>query len=196
MISSTLILAVAVIYFLALFVIAIAAEKTSFGRAFTHTPIVFVLTLGIYATTWTFYGSIGSAANSSFLFLTVYIGPTLMMIGAYSMLKRLVRIRNEYGITSIADYLSNRYGKSYAIGMVATLISLIGGVPYFALQIKAVVSSYSFITLGTGDAVPGNIELVILLIIILFTISFGFRKLNQDESCDQPHLSWSLTIIF
>lgn len=182
MITSTLILTVALIYFLILFAIAIAVEKTNLGRAFVHTPIVYVLTLGIYATAWTFYGSIGSAANSGFLFLTVYIGPTLMMLGAYAMLKRLVRIKNEYGITNIAGYLSSRYGKSYGVGVIATLIALIGGVPYFALQIKAVVSSYFFITLGTPIATSGNIERIILLIIIIFTISFGFRKLSQDET--------------
>lgn len=183
MIPSTIVLTVALIYFIALFAIALFVEKkSSKGFLFTHNSIIYTLTLGIYATAWTFYGSIGSAASSSFLFLSVYIGPTLMMILAYAMLKRLVQIKSKYGITSIAGYLSNRYGKSQAIGVIATLIALIGGVPYFALQIKAVVSSYTFITIGTTTAVHGSIELLILFTIIIFTIFFGFRTLSQDET--------------
>lgn len=183
MIDSNLILTGALVYFLVLFLIAIYTEKKKgSGHTLTNNPAIYVLTLGVYATTWTFYGSVGSAANSSFLFLAIYIGPTLMMIAVYPMLRRLVRIKNEYGITNIAGYLSSRYGKSHEIGAAATLIALIGGVPYFALQIKAVVSSYSFITLGTPNAVHGDIEFLILLAIIIFTISFGFRRLNPDET--------------
>ncbi len=183
MINNTTILVVSLVYFLGLFLVALYTErKKKKGYIGTSNPLIYVLTLGVYATAWTFYGSVGSAANSSFLFLSVYIAPTLMMFLAYAMLKRLVRIKNEFGITSIADYLSNRYGKSHAVGIIATLIALIGGVPYFALQIKAVIASYSFITLGTVNAVQGNIELVVLAIIIIFTIFFGFRTLTQDET--------------
>lgn len=183
MINNTTILLVSLTYFLILFFVALYTERRKKkGYIGTSNPLIYVLTLGVYATAWTFYGSVGSAANSSYLFLSVYIGPTLMMFVVYGMLKRLIRIKNEYGVTSIADYLSNRYGKSHAIGVIATLIALIGGVPYFALQIKAVVSSYSFITLGTMNAGQGNIELAILAMIIIFTIFFGFRTLTQDET--------------
>ncbi len=182
MISLLNIILILVGYFVALFAIAVYVErKYEAGKNFTDSAWVYTLSLAIYATAWTFYGNVGLAATNSFSFLGIYIGPTLTMLLAWPIIRKLVRINSEYGIASISGFISTRYDRSYPVGVVATLIALLGITPYFALQFKAIFSSFSFIVSGGANYESASIRLIMVAFIILFTIVFGFRRLEQTE---------------
>ena len=103
--------------------------------------LIYPLSLAIYCTSWTFFGSVGSASRTGYEFLTIYIGPVLM-IGLFSpLLVRIVRLAKAQNITSIADFIAARYGKGQAVAATVALIAIVGTIPYIALQLKAVSSS-------------------------------------------------------
>ncbi len=182
MISLSAIITLLVVYFIALFFVAIYVERQyKRGTNLTNNALVYVLSLAIYATAWTFYGNVGLATSSSYAFLGIYTGPTLAMLFAWPIIRKLVRIRDEYGIASISGLLSSRYNRSYGVGVIATLVALIGVTPYFSLQFKAIFSSFSFIVSGGTQYDSAIIRLTTVGMIILFTIVFGFRKLEQTE---------------
>ena len=124
-----------------LFAVAFAAERAAFRgkRSWFRAPIVYTLSLSIYCTAWTFYGAVGYAARSGLEFLTIYLGPTLVMIGWWWALRKLVRIGRAERITSVADLISSRYGKSNLLGVIVTLMAVIGTTPYIALQLQSVL---------------------------------------------------------
>jgi len=184
MINQLLVIELTVLYFITLFVIGYVVErKISQGKKWLDNPLIYALALAIYCTAWTYYGNVGLAASSSMLFVAVYIGPSLFFIFWWSMLRKLVRIRHEYNITSIADFISARYGKSTTVAAIAATIAFIGVVPYLSLQLKAIFNSFAFITSGyySTSSSTGQIDLIILIAIILFAIVFGFRRLDQSE---------------
>lgn len=182
MVSLTTIIGILAVYFIALFCIAVFVErKYEQGKNFTNNAFVYVLALAVYATAWTFYGNVGLATSSSFAFLGIYTGPTLLMLFASPLIKKMVKIRNEYGVASISGFLSARYGRSYSVGAIAALIALIGITPYFALQFKAIFLSFSFMVSGGTQYDSNLIRLVMVGMTILFTLVFGFRKLEQTE---------------
>src|SRR4051812_32597990 len=112
------------LYITLLFVIALWGERGSpLARRLTRNPLVYALALAVYCTSWTFYGSVGSATTAGPLFLTIYLGPTLAVILWPRLLRKLVRIKNAHRVTSIADFISARYGKSHALAALATLIA-------------------------------------------------------------------------
>jgi Na+/proline symporter/signal transduction histidine kinase len=169
-----------------LFVIALWVERKSVeGRNIGNNPLVYSLSLAIYCTTWTFYGSVGKAATSGMLFLTIYLGPTLGIIVWWVVLRKLVRIKNIHRITSIADFISARYNKSQRVAAIATVIALAGIVPYMALQLKAVISTFELITAQSNtDAtslIGQYVGPIIVGLMILFTIAFGARRLDPTE---------------
>jgi Na+/proline symporter len=184
MISSTIVIGTIAVYLLILFAIAYIVEKKSErGKNLTENAIVYTLALAIYCTAWTFFGNIGLVAKNSYLFIAVYIGPTIFFIFWWRVLRKLVRIRNEYNITSIADFISARYEKSSAVAAIAASMAFIGIVPYLSLQLKAMFTSYAFITTGS-NAVSGSrnhIDLIFLGAIIIFIVVFGLRRLDQSE---------------
>lgn len=182
MISLTTIVAITVAYFIALFCVAVYVErKHAQGKNLTNNALVYTLSLAVYATAWTFYGNIGLATSSSYAFLGIYTGPALLMLFAWPILQKLVRIRNEYGVASISGLLSARYDRSYLVGAIAALIALVGVTPYFALQFKAIFLSFSFIVSGGTQYDSDFIRLTMVGMTILFTLVFGFRKLEQTE---------------
>ena len=107
--------------------------------------LIYPLSLAIYCTSWTFFGSVGVAARTGFDFLTIYIGPVLMVGLAYPFIVRIVRLAKGQNITSIADFIAARYGKSQAVAATVALIAIVGMIPYIALQLKAVSASVSTI---------------------------------------------------
>ena len=120
-------LALALSYLCLLFWIAKWGDRnTPTSRWLTSNPLVYSLALGIYCTAWTFYGAVGSAARSGLEYLTIYLGPSLVMIGWWWLLRRLVRIGRSQRVTSIADLISSRYGKSNVLAIVVTLMAVIG----------------------------------------------------------------------
>ncbi len=182
---------IAVIYTALIFLIAwYAHHRKETGRSIISNPIIYSLSLGVYCTSWTFFGSVGKAATTGIDFLLIYLGPSLTAFSWLFLLRRIVRISKEHNITSIADFLSQRYGKSAWLGALVTLIAFLGIMPYIALQLKAVATSYfllsgsqtapvAFITSGPGASIP--IALFLALILALFSIVFGARRLVSSE---------------
>jgi len=135
MITLNFVLFIATAYALFLFCIAFYADsryRRSQSRILSS-PIIYTLSLSVYCTAWTFYGAVGSAVRNGFEFLTIYLGPTLIFIGWWWFLRRLVQVGRSEQVTSIADLISSRYGKSVSLGVILTLLALIGTTPYIAL---------------------------------------------------------------
>ncbi len=166
-----------------LLLLALWAERAERrGRRVASNALVYSLSLAVYCTTWTYYGSVGFAASTGPLFLTVYLGPTLVAIGGWWLLRLLVRIKNAHRITSIADLLALRFAKSQAVGGVATVLLGVGLVPYIALQLKTMIATTA--TLGTSGAYPAvgaRVGPPIVILMLVFTIAFGIRHLSPTE---------------
>ena len=118
-----------------------ATGRASFGREGRSRHLIYPLSLAIYCTSWTFFGSVGLASRTGFDFLTIYIGPILMIGLCSPLIMRIVRLAKAQNITSIADFIAARYGKAQAVAATVALIAIIGTIPYIALQLKAVSSS-------------------------------------------------------
>ena len=133
-------------YIALLFAIAWYADRRArAGRSVIASPVIYSLSLAVYATAWTFYGSVGRAAHDGVGFLPIYIGPTLMILLWWFVLRKMIRISKLARITSLADFMASRYGKSALLGGLVTVIAVIGILPYISLQLKAVSSSFQII---------------------------------------------------
>jgi Na+/proline symporter/nitrogen-specific signal transduction histidine kinase len=185
--TSNILIFVSLIYVAFLFGVAFAADKWArVGRgAWLHTPIVYTLSLSIYCTAWTFYGAVGYAARSGLEFVTIYLGPTLVMVGWWWVLRKLVRIGRAQRITSIADLISSRYGKSNLLGVIVTALAVIGSTPYIALQLQSVTLALAVFSadeahgLASGGA-PAT-ALWVAAGLAVFTVMFGTRNLDVNE---------------
>ena len=131
MLSADFVIATAVGYVGLLFVLAYFGDRRARAkpRSFLHSPAVYTLSISVYCTSWTFYGAVGNAARSGLEFLTIYLGPTLVFVGWWFLLRRLVRISHNQRITSVADLLSSRFGKSNRLAILITCIAVIGIAP-------------------------------------------------------------------
>ena len=178
------VVAASFLYLGALFAIAAWADRrAAAGRSVIGNAWVYALSMGVYCTAWTYFGSVGRAATSGLWFLPIYLGPTLAMVLAWVVLRKMIRIARRYRITSIADFIASRYGKSRLLAGLVTLIALVGVVPYVALQLKAIASGYEVLT-GTqtsGGAWWSDSTLYIALLLAGFTIAFGTRHLDSTE---------------
>ena len=185
MLSFDGLVAVCVLYVLMLFGIAFLAEKRAAeGKArWLNSPITYTLSLSIYTTAWTFYGAVGSAVRTGLEFLTIYLGPTLVFVGWFWLLRKMVRIGRAQRITSIADMISSRYGKSGGLAALVTALAVLGATPYIALQLQSVTLSFAVFArpgaFGTPDAEQTAIWVAAGL--ALFTIIFGTRSLDVNE---------------
>ncbi len=191
MLSANVVLAAALVYVAFLFGVAFAGDQRA-RRArlgWLHSPLTYTLSISIYCTSWTFYGAVGSAARSGLEFATIYTGPTLVFVGWWLLLRKLVRIGQLHRITSIADLISSRFGKSALIAALVTLIAVAASTPYIALQLKAVTSSFQVISGSGPNALQGNPEsqpnfqlaFWIAAGMALFTILFGTRNIDVNE---------------
>ena len=160
------------------------------GRAAAARPgcvrrMVYTLSLSIYCTAWTFYGAVGYAARSGLEFVTIYLGPTLVFVGWWWVLRKLVRIGKVQRVTSIADLISSRYGKSNLLGVIVTIISVVAATPYIALQLQSVTLSFGVFASATpeGWAMPdrASTALWVAVGLALFTVLFGTRNLDANE---------------
>lgn len=185
MLSSTFVIAIFCLYMGALFVLALWAQRRGeTGPSPVNNPLIYSLSLAVYCSSWTFFGSVGLAANRGMLFLAIYIGPTLMLIFGGGIWRKLVRLKNIHRITSIADFISTRYGKSESLAALVTIISLLGTIPYVALQLKAVLTSFAVVTAHEGGShtwVGDHVSAIVVGLMILFTIIFGVRSLEPTE---------------
>ena len=174
-------------YLLLLFAVAHWADRRAqAGRSVIGNAWVYTLSMGVYCTAWTYFGSIGRAASSGLWFLPIYLGPTLAMLLAWSVLRKMIRIARSYRITSIADFIASRYGKSRLLAALVTLIALVGILPYIALQLKAIASGLALLTATPGVAAAGaawwnDSTLYIALALAAFTVAFGTRHLDASE---------------
>lgn len=172
------------LYLAMLFLLASWAEwRSNLKKSLINNPYVYALTLAIYCTAWTYYGSVGRVIDNGLDFLTVYLGPTLFMFLGWSVLRKIIRICKIQRINSIADFISTRYGKSSSLGTLVTMVCLLAAIPYIGLQIKAISTSFSFLTNDSLSEKPifRDNSLYIVIALIVFTFLFGTRKIAEDE---------------
>ncbi|MBP5981446.1 MAG: histidine kinase [Halomonas sp.] len=159
------------------------------GRSIINSPTVYALSIAVYCTAWTFYGSVGRAAQFGPSFLLIYLGPTLAMMLSPFIIRKMVRIAARQRLTSIADFISARYGKSVGLGALVALISLITITPYIALQLKAITVSHAVLINypQSADSILYNERfwmdrsLWVALVLAVFIILFGTRHLDASE---------------
>ena len=171
-----------------LFVVASYGDRMrARGRAGPTRTLIYPLSLAIYCTSWTFFGSVGFASRAGFDFLAIYIGPMLMIGLAWPLLLRVVRLAKAQNITSIADFIAARYGKNPAVAAVVALIAIVGTIPYIALQLKAVSGSLGTIlahieaSTGAYQSALGDLALFVALAMAGFAILFGTRHIDATE---------------
>lgn len=185
MISPLIIFLVLLVYFGLFFSLARWVEgDTPTSRKVSDSPVTYGLSIAVFCTSWTFYGSVGKAVSSGMLYSTVYIGPTLTFVLLWLVMRRMIRIKHRYRITSIADFISARYDRSKTLAALASCAALAGATPYIALQIKSVSATFSIIarTPGSGSGwSPNEIGIVAVIFMIIFTIVFGARRIDPTE---------------
>ncbi len=193
------VLALSLAYLGLLFAVAFFGDR--YARDWSRNsvaPVVYGLSLAIYCTSWTFYGAVGRAATSGIDFILIYTGPVLVVTLGYPMLAKMVRVAKQHNVTSIADFLASRYGKSRAVGVTATLFATVGVLPYIALQLQAVSSSFRTIAAplpwsgGAPGVVHADTSLIVAALMALFTILFGVRNVQASEQ----HRGMMLAIAF
>ncbi|HVX77757.1 MAG TPA: hybrid sensor histidine kinase/response regulator [Bradyrhizobium sp.] len=168
-----------------LFFIASRGERLSATQRSRIGPLIYPLSLAIYCTSWTYFGSVGFATRTSVDFLAIYIGPILMIACCTPLLRRVIRLAKSHNITSIADFIGARYGKSQAVATTVAVIAIIGSVPYIALQLKAVAASLETI-LSEDQAfskipILGDIALMVTIAMAAFAVLFGTRQTDATE---------------
>ena len=189
MLNPALIAAVAIGYLLILFALAYAVDRQpGQGSRAINSSLVYTLSLAIYCTSWTFYGSVGLASKSGIQFLPIYLGPTLAFCLGWVFLRKMLRVSKANRITSIASLIASRYGKSSSLGGLVTIVAVIGTVPYLALQLKAVSTSFAVLA---GDAMPstgpatrpilGDAGLWAAVLLTIFAMLFGSRSIQPGE---------------
>jgi Na+/proline symporter/signal transduction histidine kinase len=191
MLHGTTIILLSFAYLGLLFAIAYYADqRADSGRSIIASPYIYSLSLAVYATAWTFYGSVGRAASDGVGFLPIYIGPTLMIALWWVVLRKILRISKQNRITSLADFVASRYGKSALLGGIVTVIAVIGILPYISLQLKAVSNSFAILVQFPEIIMPGRVgtesiredaALWMALLLAAFTILFGTRHLDAAE---------------
>src|SRR6202161_329527 len=168
-----------------LFFVASYGDRLSPTKPGRASALIYPLSLAIYCTSWTFFGSVGFATRTSVGFLAIYIGPILMIGFCLPLLRRVIKLAKSQNITSIADFIAARYGKSQAVAATVAVIAIVGSVPYIALQLKAVASSLETI-LSEDQAVSsvpiiGDIALIVTLAMAAFAVLFGTRQTDATE---------------
>ena len=160
-------------------------KKADAGASIISNPYIYALSLAVYCTAWTFYGSVGRAVAAGPNFLTIYLGPTLMIGLSWFVLRKIIRISKTYRITSIADFIASRYGKSTTLGGLVSVIAVIGIVPYISIQLKAI--SRGFLILTHQNATPEQLtifadtDFYVAVLLAVFSIFFGTRHLDVTE---------------
>jgi len=182
--STGLIAAVALAYMAIMFAIAFYGDRRSTPLPPRMRAWVYSLSLAVYCTSWTFFGAVGQAAEQLWSFLPIYLGPILLLLGAPWVLQKMVMISKQENITSIADFIAARYGKSQSLAVVVALICLVGVLPYIALQLKGIVLGVNLLIGAGADAMGTRAQdtaLIVSLVLALFTIVFGTRNLDATE---------------
>src|SRR6266704_2764807 len=173
-----------------LFLVASYGDRLSPTQRGRATALISPLSLAIYCTSWTFFGSVGFASRTSVDFLAIYVGPILMIAFCTPLLRRVIKLAKSQNITSIADFIAARYGKSQAVAATVALIAIIGTVPYIALQLKAVsfsletIIAHSMPMAEVGRPLLGDMALYVALSMAVFAVLFGTRHIDATEHQD------------
>ncbi|MEQ1710766.1 MAG: sodium:solute symporter, partial [Hyphomicrobium sp.] len=191
MLSVPVIVTVSFLYLSLLFAIAYYCDKRAdAGRSVINTPYVYALSIAVYCTSWTFFGSVGRAATSGVGFLPIYLGPTLTFILGWMVIRKIIRISKSNRITSIADFIASRYGKSVELGILVSIIAVIGIPPYISIQLTAISTSFSILQGYPSIVMPQGVggiallhdtELYVTLLMAAFAILFGTRHIDASE---------------
>jgi Na+/proline symporter/nitrogen-specific signal transduction histidine kinase len=190
MLQDWVILLVSLCYLGILFAIAYYGDKRAdAGRSIISNPYIYTLSIAVYCTAWTFYGSVGRAAATGVGFLPIYLGPTLMAAVWWLALRKIIRIAKSQRITSIADFIASRYGKSMLAGGLVTVIAVVGIVPYIALQLKAVSSSFAVLNYYPDlemlqqqkTTLWNDTAFSVAMVLAAFSILFGTRNIDATE---------------
>jgi len=167
-----------------LFAIAWYGDKQRIGRDHRKfKAIIYSLSLAVYCTSWTFYGAVGSAASTGWGFLPIYLGPALMILLGFDVIRRIAMTSRDRRITSIADFIAYRYGRSHTIAVLVTCAAVIGAVPYIALQLKGIMTGIDVISRATDSVtvLSDNLPLYLALGLAVFAMMFGTRDMDASE---------------
>jgi len=185
LIHGWLLLLVSLLYVGVLFVVAYAGDRRPlYPRQPRLRPIVYSLALAVYCSSWTFYGAVGTAARGGLAYLPIYLGPILLFVFGFGFLRRLLQVVRQRKITSIADFIAARFGKSHGLAALVAVIAVVAVVPYIALQFKAVALSYGVLGGGVPDAIrTGGVDSALWCAVLLaaFAILFGTRSIDATE---------------
>ena len=179
--SSPLLFILVILYLGLLFFIAYWAEKRK-SNFWVNNPYIYALSLAVYCSAWTYYGSIGVAANQGLEYLAIYIGPVIIIPAWIYINAKIIRISRVNKISSIADFISLRYGNSRFVGALITMVCILAVIPYIGLQIKAISESYHLITATEiSDNIFFDSATYVVLIIALFSAYYGTRYVDASE---------------
>ena len=185
LIQGWLLLLVSLLYVGLLFVVAYAGDRRPlYPRQPRLRPIVYSLALAVYCSSWTFYGAVGTAARDGLAYLPIYLGPILLFVFGFGLLRRLVQVVRQRNITSIADFIGARFGKSHGLAALVAVIAVIAVVPYIALQFKAVAMSFGVLSgVRHGMVTAGGIDSAMwcAALLAVFAILFGTRSIDATE---------------
>ena len=192
MLAGWIILATALAYLLLLFAVASYGDRRTREKGVPEKgrPTVYALSIAIYCTSWTYFGGVGLASARGLEFAAIYIGPILMFTLGMPLLKRITALAKAEKLTSIADFIAARYGKNPAVATIVALISLVGAIPYIALQLKAVSGSVSAMVdpaaygIGDGNLYFVDLALLVTAVLTVFAIIFGTRHTDATEHQD------------
>lgn len=180
MFSPSALFLIVLAYLTLLFILAYYAEKREkSGRSIVSNPYIYSLSLAVYCTSWTFYGSVGKAATSGLGFLTTYLGPTLMATLWWIILRKVVTIAKKNRITTISDFIGSRYGKSLSLSALVAVVAVVGITPYLGLQIKSIITTFQIMVGHSKGSLAAG--WVITLIVGVFAVIFGARRLDASE---------------
>lgn len=198
MLSGGLVASTFLIYMACLFAIAFWGDRQTGEFGPRLRVWVYSLSIAVWCTSWTFFGAVGMAAGQMWDFLPIYLGPTILFIFGWRLIARMLAISKQENITSIADFIASRYGKSQSLGVIVAALCLVSVLPYIALQLKSIVLGFNLLT-GTGVSLTGGdagsseeTALIVTLLLALFTILFGTRSLDATEH----HRGMMLAIAF
>ncbi|MCW4149527.1 hybrid sensor histidine kinase/response regulator [Halomonas sp. 18H] len=185
MFAGWLLILVSLLYVAVLFAIAWRGDRMARERGATRRrPIIYSLALAIYCTSWTFHGAVGQAATSGWSFASIFVGPILTFLLFWPVLAKMIRVAKHQNVTSIADFIASRYGKTQSLAAFASLVALIGTLPYIVLQLKAVSTSFSVLTDAsdiTRAPLFGDTAFYVALVMAAFAILFGTRHTDATE---------------
>lgn len=184
--SPILVIFISIGYIGLLFFIAYFADlRAARGRSLVKNPLIYALSLAVYCTAWTYYGSVGRASESGIGFLPIYLGPVMFAPLWWIVWRKIILVSKSQRITSVVDFISARYGKSTWLGVLGTIVVVVGIIPYISIQLKAIVLSFEHLTPGRAPVsdppIYLDVGLYVAIALALFSILFGTRNLDPNE---------------